>query len=144
MGRATAIAGLFLSLCAGASAVVDPNYVLQGQSVPAGTIRIIALGTGTPTVARDQVATSYLLQLGGTRNVLFDVGTGSIANLYDTGVDLSTIDTVWPYALRASCSRIVCFARVAASSEKANHYEHFYVSDVQISQRAAQLKRKNS
>ena len=76
------------------SAEVDPNVVLPGDSVPPDTIRIIALGTGTPTVAADQVATSYLVQLGSTRNVLFDAGTGSIINLYATGVDLSTIDTV--------------------------------------------------
>ena len=77
------------------SAQKDPNFIFQGETVPDDTIRIIALGTGTPSIARSQVATSYLIQLGSTRNVLFDAGTGSIANLYATGVDLNTIDTVW-------------------------------------------------
>ena len=72
----------------------DPNFVLPGETVPAGTLRIIALGTGTPTVTRRQVATSYLLQLGGRRNILFDAGTGSYINLLATAVDLASIDTV--------------------------------------------------
>lgn len=49
---------------------------------------------GTPGVVHSQVSSSYLLQLGGTRNILLDAGTGSVMNLYATGVDLSTIDTV--------------------------------------------------
>ena len=87
---------LTASWAAGQAARVSPNLVLPGQQPPPDTIRLIALGTGTPTVAASQVASSYLLQLGGTRNILFDAGTGSITNLYDAGVDLSTIDTVRP------------------------------------------------
>lgn len=75
-------------------AELDLGFVLQGEPVPPNTLRIVALGTGTPFVRRSQVATSYLLQLGGTRNILFDIGTGSIVNLYAAGVDLSTVDTV--------------------------------------------------
>ncbi|KAK9797405.1 hypothetical protein WJX73_006256 [Symbiochloris irregularis] len=75
---------------------VDPNYILPGfTAAPNDTIRIIALGTGTPNTLPKQVATSYLIQLGSQRNILFDVGTGSITNLYATGINMSTIDLVF-------------------------------------------------
>lgn len=51
-------------------------------------------GTGTPNTLPKQVATSYLIQLGSQRNILFDVGTGSITNLYATAVNMSTINLV--------------------------------------------------
>ena len=70
-------------------------YVFPREEVPNDTLRIIALGTGVPNISKGQAATSYLLQLGSNeRNILFDVGTGSIANLYATRVNLSTIDKV--------------------------------------------------
>ena len=77
-----------LATCATAS------YLYPGETVPSDTMRIIALGTGTPTTYRNQAATSYLLQLGSEANLLFDIGSGSITNLYATQVDLSTVDKV--------------------------------------------------
>ena len=72
-----AAACIFVALSGVASqAQLDPNYVFQSEPVPPDTLRIIALGTGDPLVVRNQVATSYLLQLGGKRNILFDAGTG--------------------------------------------------------------------
>ena len=63
--------------------------------MPQDTLRVIALGTGSPSVYWTQVATSYLLQLGSNRhNFLFDIGTGSILNLYATHVDPASVDKV--------------------------------------------------
>ena len=70
-------------------------YVFPSEAVPNDTLRIIALGTGVPNISKSQAATSYLLQLGcNERNILFDVGTGSVANLHATRVNLSTVDKV--------------------------------------------------
>ncbi|KAK9830412.1 hypothetical protein WJX72_011632 [[Myrmecia] bisecta] len=93
-----ALALLSVLLYAGLSHA-DPQYVLGGDVVPANTARIIALGTGTPNVYKDQLATSYLIQLGldgqNVTNILFDVGTGSIVNLYATQVSLANVATVF-------------------------------------------------
>lgn len=89
-------------------AEMDRNFVLPGQEVHSNTMRIIALGTGTPSISRDQAATCYLIQLGKQRNILFDVGTGSIANLYATKVDLATMDTVGGRSVYGSLSPLSC------------------------------------
>ena len=44
-------------------------------------IRLIACGTGLPAARRDQAATCYLAELGNGDKFLFDVGTGSAANI---------------------------------------------------------------
>ena len=89
-----AFLSIWLSLSIITDCVVHP-YVYPREAVPNDTLRIIALGTGVPSIFKSQAATSYLLQLGSNeRNILFDVGTGSIANLYATRVNLSTIDKV--------------------------------------------------
>ena len=87
-----AFLSIWLSLPIITDCVVHP-YVYPREAVPNDTLRIIALGTGVPSIFKSQAATSY--QLGSTeRNIVFDVGTGSIANLYATRVNLSTIDKV--------------------------------------------------
>ena len=83
---------IWLSLSIITDCVVHP-YVYPREAVPNDTLRIIALGTGVPSIFKSQAAAK--LQLGSNeRNILFDVGTGSIANLYATRVNLSTIDKV--------------------------------------------------
>lgn len=91
---ATATAALWFVRIAHAAAQ-DPAWVLPGESVPSDTIRLVALGTGTPSVYKEQVATSYLIQTGDGQNFLFDAGTGSIVNLYATQVNLATINKVF-------------------------------------------------
>ncbi len=44
-------------------------------------IRLIALGTGMPLARRSQAATCWLVELGNGDKFLFDIGTGSNANL---------------------------------------------------------------
>ena len=85
---------LAVALAAAAICTASP-YVFPGTPVPNDTLRVVALGSGPPSVSRSQFATSYLLQLGSNqKNLLFDCGTGSIINLYATQVDLATIDKV--------------------------------------------------
>lgn len=52
----SAAAVLALTIAHTVSAVSqDPAWVLPGESVPADTIRLTALGTGTPNVYKEQV-----------------------------------------------------------------------------------------
>jgi ribonuclease Z len=44
-------------------------------------IRLIALGTGMPAARRGQAATCWLVELGNGDKFLFDIGTGSNANM---------------------------------------------------------------
>ena len=44
-------------------------------------IRLIACGTGMPSARRSQAATCFLLELGDGQKFLFDIGSGSHANL---------------------------------------------------------------
>ena len=44
-------------------------------------IRIVACGTGMPSARRSQAATCFLVELGNGEKLLFDIGSGSHANL---------------------------------------------------------------
>ncbi len=44
-------------------------------------IRVIAAGTGMPSARRSQAATCFLVELGNGDKLLFDIGSGSHANL---------------------------------------------------------------
>jgi len=44
-------------------------------------IRIIACGTGMPTARRAQAATSFVVELGNGDKFIFDIGSGSMANI---------------------------------------------------------------
>ena len=106
------LAALFAPVCESNAVGVDPNLVFQGESIPPDTIRITALGTGTPSVARKQAASSYLLQLGDGHTLLFDFGTGAMANLLSIlpRQQLGTLDKVQQH-----CAAVPSFA----SSESA-------------------------
>lgn len=41
------------------AAAQDPAWVLPGDSVPSDTVRLIALGTGTPSVYKEQVVARH-------------------------------------------------------------------------------------
>lgn len=44
-------------------------------------IRVIACGTGLPAARRGQAATCFLIETGNGDKFIFDIGTGSMANL---------------------------------------------------------------
>ena len=44
-------------------------------------VRIVAAGTGMPSARRSQAATCFLVELGDGQKFLFDIGSGSHANL---------------------------------------------------------------
>ncbi|MDH3226560.1 MAG: hypothetical protein OEM67_05670, partial [Thermoleophilia bacterium] len=44
-------------------------------------VRVIACGTGMPTARRSQAACSFLVELGNGDKFIFDIGSGSMANI---------------------------------------------------------------
>jgi len=68
-----------------------PNTELLGPD----EMRITALGTGMPNQTRAAVSISYLVELGNGDKFLFDMGSGSMANLFSLRPDFSKLDKVF-------------------------------------------------
>jgi len=68
-----------------------PNTELLGPD----EIRITALGTGMPNQTRAAVSISYLVELGNGDKFLFDMGMGSMGNLFSLRPDFSKLDKVF-------------------------------------------------
>lgn len=83
MLRAAVVLILLASVAAHAATA---PWVLPGDGVPKGTIRITTLGSGTPDIRRHQVASGFLIELGEEEKLIFDLGSGAYLNLLSTGV----------------------------------------------------------
>jgi len=58
-------------------------------------IRITACGTGLPAARRSQAATCFLIEIGNGDKLLFDIGTGSMANLAAMMIPYQYLDKVF-------------------------------------------------
>ncbi len=56
-------------------------YYPGTEALEPDEIRIVACGTGMPSARRSQAATCFLVELGNGEKFLFDIGSGSHANL---------------------------------------------------------------
>lgn len=56
-------------------------YYPGTEALDKDEIRIVAAGTGMPSARRSQAATCFLVELGDGQKFLFDIGSGSHANL---------------------------------------------------------------
>ena len=56
-------------------------YYPGTEELRADEVRVIACGTGMPSARRSQAATCFLVELGDGQKFLFDIGSGSHANL---------------------------------------------------------------
>ena len=82
-----------------ATAIVDgqypasyfPNTELLGPA----EMRITALGTGMPNQTKAAVSIAYLVELGNGDKFLFDMGMGSMGNLFSLRPDFSKLDKVF-------------------------------------------------
>ncbi len=72
-----------------------PNFYYPGEPLDSGTMRITALGTGMPFCRRAQNSPGWLVELGNGDAFIFDLGTGSSANLNAFGVPHSKLDKVF-------------------------------------------------
>ncbi len=81
------------------TAIVDGNYPASyfpnTELLGADEIRITALGTGMPNQTRAAVSISYLVELGNGDKFLFDMGMGSMGNLFSLRPDFSKLDKVF-------------------------------------------------
>ncbi len=81
------------------SAIVDgqypASYFPNTELLGANEMRITALGTGMPNQTRAAVSISYLVELGNGDKFLFDIGSGSLANLFSLRPDFSKLDKVF-------------------------------------------------
>ncbi len=82
-----------------ASAIDDDqwpaSYFPNTELLGADEMRITALGTGMPNQTRRAVSISYLVELGNGDKFLFDIGMGSMANLFSLRPDFSKLDKVF-------------------------------------------------
>ncbi len=56
-------------------------YYPGSEQLGKDEIRIVACGTGMPTARRAQAATSFVVELGNGDKFVFDIGSGSMANI---------------------------------------------------------------
>jgi len=70
-----------------------PQYYIPGQEeLAADEMRISACGSGNPPVRRGQGCTCWLVELGNGDNFIFDVGGGTVPNLWSLGVPPTRLD----------------------------------------------------
>ena len=81
------------------TAIVDgqypASYFPNTELLGADEMRITALGTGMPNQTKAAVSISYLLELGNGEKFLFDMGSGSMGNLFSLRPDFSKLDKVF-------------------------------------------------
>jgi ribonuclease Z len=82
-----------------AVAIVDgqypASYFPNTELLGADEMRITALGTGMPNQTKAAVSIAYLVELGNGDKFLFDMGMGSMGNLFSLRPDFSKLDKVF-------------------------------------------------
>jgi len=71
------------------------NYYPNTETLGANEMRLIALGTGTPNFRHSQASASWLVELGNGDRFIFDIGTGSLANLAALEIPFTYLDKVF-------------------------------------------------
>ena len=71
------------------------SYFPNTEILGADEMRITALGTGMPNQTKAAVSIAFLVELGNGDKFLFDVGMGSMGNLFSLRPDFSKIDKVF-------------------------------------------------
>ena len=73
-----------------------PAYFPNTEELRPDEMRVTALGTGLPTpITRAQKSTAWMVELGNGDVFLFDLGTGSMENLFGLRPDFSKLDKVF-------------------------------------------------
>ena len=70
-------------------------YYPGSESLAKGEIRLLACGTGMPSARHSQAATCFLAELGNGDKFLFDIGTGSMANVASLMIPYDMLDKVF-------------------------------------------------
>ena len=73
-----------------------PTYFPNTEVLKADEMRVTALGTGLPTpTTRAQKSTAWMVELGNGDVFIFDIGSGSMENLFGLRPDFSKIDKIF-------------------------------------------------
>ena len=90
-----AILAALLSWNVSASDNLRENYYPNTEPLGADEMRVIALGTGTPNFRHSQASASWLVELGNGDKFIFDIGTGSLANLASLEIPYNYLDKIF-------------------------------------------------
>ena len=88
------VAGLHSAFAADSS-TARASYFPNTEPLGPDEMRIISLGTGTPNFRRSQASASWLVELGNGEKFLFDIGTGSLANLASLEIPFTYLDKLF-------------------------------------------------
>ena len=91
-----------LTMAAGGT-VTDPAgvapdryvYYPGTEALSKKEIRITACGTGMPAARHKQAATCFLMEFGNGEKLIFDIGTGSMANLASYMIPYEYLDKIF-------------------------------------------------
>jgi len=91
------------SVFAAGGVVKDPQgtapdryvYYPGTEALAENEIRVVACGTGMPAARRSQAATCFLVETGNGDKFIFDIGTGSMANLAALMIPYQYLDKVF-------------------------------------------------
>ena len=73
-----------------------PDIYFPGkESLAANEMRIVCTGSGNPLVRRGQAATGWAVELGNGDKFVFDVGGGTVGNLWSLGVAPAEFDKLF-------------------------------------------------
>ena len=105
---AQSLVGLLLTVAVGTAfaaggTVTDPAgvapdryvYYPGTEALAEDEIRVIACGTGMPAARRGQAATCYLVETGNGDKFIFDIGSGSMANLAALMIPYQYLDKIF-------------------------------------------------
>jgi len=100
--------GLLIAAAAGTAlaaggVVTDPTgvapdryvYYPGTEALDKKEIRVTACGTGMPAARHSQAATCFLVEFGNGEKLIFDIGTGSMANLAAYMIPMEYLDKIF-------------------------------------------------
>ncbi|MCA0899455.1 guanitoxin biosynthesis MBL fold metallo-hydrolase GntH [Microbulbifer agarilyticus] len=70
-------------------------YYPGTEALAKDEIRVVACGTGMPAARRGQAASCFLIEVGNGDKFLFDIGTGSMANVASLMIPYQYLDKVF-------------------------------------------------
>ena len=71
------------------------HFIAGQESIEPDEMRITTIGSGNPPVRMGQASTSWLVELGNGDNFIFDVGGGTVPNLWSLGLPHDSLDKVF-------------------------------------------------
>jgi ribonuclease Z len=72
-----------------------PEIFRPGEALGADEIRVTCTGSGNPMLRRGQAAASWLVEVGNGDKFVFDVGGGSVQNLFSLEIHPSLLDKLF-------------------------------------------------